>query len=86
MGCWCADGADGALVGVIDNQYFLLGTAFNGVAPKSGNLKLAYWDSNNYDNNEFIRATVTVVPEPSTYLAGLGALSLLGLSAWRNRK
>lgn len=26
------------------------------------------------------------VPEPSTYLAGFGALSMLGMFAWRNRK
>ncbi len=28
---------------------------------------------------------ITSVPEPSTYLAGLSALGMLGLSAWRNR-
>ncbi len=26
------------------------------------------------------------VPEPSTYLAGLSALGMLGLFGWRNRK
>lgn len=29
---------------------------------------------------------VNVVPEPSTYLAGLGALGMLGLFGWRNRR
>jgi len=29
---------------------------------------------------------VTAVPEPSTYLAGLGAFVMLGLFAWRSRK
>jgi len=28
----------------------------------------------------------TAVPEPSTYLAGLGALGMLGIFGWKNRK
>jgi len=34
----------------------------------------------------FIPVSAVPVPEPSTYLAGLTALGMLGLSAWRNRK
>jgi hypothetical protein len=30
--------------------------------------------------------TISAVPEPSTYLAGLSALGMLGLFGWRNRK
>ena len=30
--------------------------------------------------------SATAVPEPSTYLAGLGAFVMLGLFAWKNRK
>lgn len=33
-----------------------------------------------------MRGEATPVPEPSTYLAGLSALGMLGLFGWRNRK
>jgi hypothetical protein len=33
-----------------------------------------------------IQAFGTPVPEPSTYIAGLSALVMLGLFGWRNRK
>lgn len=33
-----------------------------------------------------MRGDVAPVPEPSTYLAGLSALGMLGLFGWRNRK
>ncbi len=29
---------------------------------------------------------LSLVPEPSTYLAGVGALGMLGMFGWRNRK
>jgi len=33
-----------------------------------------------------VRVYASPVPEPSTYLAGLSALGMLGLFGWRNRK
>ena len=33
-----------------------------------------------------INALNAVVPEPSTFLAGLGALGMLGMFGWRNRE
>lgn len=33
-----------------------------------------------------LAADITAVPEPSTYIAGLSALGMLGLFGWRNRK
>jgi hypothetical protein len=35
---------------------------------------------------EFGISGISSVPEPSTYLAGLSALGMLGLFGWRNRK
>lgn len=34
----------------------------------------------------FVDRAMTPVPEPSTYLAGLSALGMLGVFGWRNRK
>jgi hypothetical protein len=40
-----------------------------------------------YDNTVYLdNVSLTAVPEPSTYLAGLSALGMLGLFGWRNRK
>ncbi len=71
----------GALVGNIDNDFFLLGTAFNVLAPTSGLLKLFYWDSNFADNTQYITVSiekgVSAVPVPAA--AWLFATSLIGL-------
>ena len=44
----------------------------------------------NFESPAFAAGTfdfsTTAVPEPSTYLAGLGALTMLGFFGWRNRK
>ncbi|MFL5305090.1 MAG: hypothetical protein ACJ8F1_07740 [Polyangia bacterium] len=48
----------GSLVGEIDGEYFVVGSSFRGKAPKSGTLKLLYWDSNNGDNSGSIRVSV----------------------------
>jgi hypothetical protein len=59
------------LVGEIAGQFFVLGTNFLGQAPTAGELKLYYWDANNFDNTEEIRVTVAAVPEPASALAVL---------------
>lgn len=69
----------GALVGRIGaGDYFLVGTSYAGTAAAAGMLKLYYWDSNAYDNSQFVTASISAVPEPGTYallLAGLAAMA-----------
>ena len=80
--------AYGTLVGQIDSgNYFVVGTAFNGVAATAGTLKLYYWDSNNGDNFGEISANVNVagVPEPEAYVLMLAGLGALGFIARRRR-
>lgn len=66
----------------------------NGVAPthfspgvsSTGPITIRFgsdWD-NGINNIEF--EAFSAVPEPSTYIAGLSALGMLGLFGWRNRK
>ena len=80
--------AYGTLVGRIDNgDYFVIGTAFNGVATASGTLNLFYWDSNNFDNTGSIDVAVTgAVPEPQTYALMLAGLGAIGFVARRRRR
>lgn len=77
----------GALVGRIGGgDYFLVGSAFNGVAASAGLLELFYWDSNFLDNTDFISATVntSVVPLPAAaWLFIAGALGIAGVSRRR---
>ena len=53
-------------------------------------LSVGTWTSlgNGWDKASDVNVQVfgTPVPEPSTYLAGLSALGMLGLFSWRNRK
>ena len=80
--------AYGTLVGQIDSgDYFVIGSAFNGVAAATGMLNLYYWDSNNGDNFGEISAEVNVagVPEPETYALMLAGLGALGFVARRRR-
>ena len=80
--------AYGTLVGQIDSgDYFVIGSAFNGVAAATGMLNLYYWDSNNGDNFGEISAEVNVagVPEPETCALMLAGLGALGFVARRRR-
>jgi hypothetical protein len=68
----------GSLVGQIGSTYMVLGTNFHGNAWGTGVLFLQNWDSNSFDNSQFITAEVNAVPEPSTLLLLGGGLALLG--------
>lgn len=79
----------GALVGEINDIYFLLGTDFSGPAPGSGTdiLTLYFWDSDASDNQDRIAVTINTasqVPEPATLV--LIALGLFGIAAAHRRR
>ena len=74
----------GTLVGSVGGVFFPIGTSFLDTAPASGNLLLYYWDSNNYDNTEFVTAEVEAIPEPGTLL--LVGSGLVGLARARRRR
>jgi len=72
----------GALVGQIGaGAFFLIGSSFSGPALNAGELRLFYWDENNYDNSGSIAATVSAVPLPAAawlLLSGLVGFAALG--------
>lgn len=78
----------GTLVGELSGTYFVLGTSFSGPAPAGGNLKLYYWDSNNYDNTDLlegVNVNINGVPEPTTILLiGFGLMTLAGIRRKRH--
>jgi hypothetical protein len=73
-----------------DYTYFICITWDYSAAPVltlTGNALIGY--GNNVDRGDDLSVSAQLfapVPEPSTYLAGLGALTMMGLFGWRNRK
>jgi len=72
----------GKLMGKIGSNWIPIGTSYSGLAPATGTLDFYYWDSNNYDNTQYVTAKVTV-PEPSSWaLLGLA----VGVPLWFRRR
>jgi hypothetical protein len=77
----------GALVGRIGSgDFFLIGTHFSGPANATGELTFFYWDSNFGDNTEFVTATISGVPEPSTWAMMILGFAGVGFLAYRRRE
>ncbi len=80
-----------ALIGVFTGatpSVFVMGSSGTVTVPAgSTGFYMGTMDGYGWANNtgEF-NVSVTAVPEPGTYLAGLSALGMLGMFAWRNRK
>ncbi len=75
----------GALVGRIGGVFQTLGTSFNGTAWSSGTLELFYWDSNNNDNFGSVATTISLVPEPASWLMLVAGFGLVGMAARRRQ-
>ncbi|MDP3855077.1 PEPxxWA-CTERM sorting domain-containing protein [Phenylobacterium sp.] len=88
FGVWSQNGLDaayGTLVGELGGVFKVLGTSFAGPAWGTGTLNLYYWDSNSFDNTEFISADISsAVPEPVTWAMMIVGFGLAG-SALRSR-
>lgn len=85
-----------ALIGVFTGsgsfapQIFVMGSSGSVVVPTGAeHLYLGVMDSYGWANNVggyCVDIKASCVPEPSTYLAGLSALGMLGAMGWRSRK
>jgi hypothetical protein len=75
----------GALVGRIGTEFRTMGTSFRGPAWATGTLSLFYWDGGGQDNSDFIRVSVTSVPEPASWAMLIAGFGLVGAAARRRR-
>ena len=89
FGLWTQNGLSlpyGTLVGKIGGgSFFEIGTSFSGAANATGELKLYYWDSNFGDNTQYVTATISAVPEPSTWAMMILGFTGVGFLAYRRR-
>ena len=76
----------GTLVGKIGlGDFFAIGTHFSGPANATGELTFYYWDSNYSDNTQYVTATISAVPEPSTWAMMILGFAGVGFLAYRRR-
>ena len=87
-----------ALIGVFTGgssftpEIFVMGERGSKAVPNGatgfymGTMDAYEWNNNTTVPSDVFTVNLTAVPEPSTYLAGLSALGMLGLFGWRNRK
>jgi hypothetical protein len=76
----------GALVGLDDAGFFLIGTGPVALTGLSGELKVGYWDTIYTDNNGSQTLAVDAVPEPSTWAMMMLGFAGLGFMTYRKRK
>ena len=76
----------------LQNTWYLLTSTYSStvdgylVSASTTATHLANFEVNPTSSQYSVGPNLATVPEPSTYLAGLGAFGLLGLLGWRNRK
>jgi hypothetical protein len=76
-----------SLIGKVgDGAWFRIADAYDGVAAGSGDLFLAFLDTDSFNNSGFVTAVVTTaVPEPASWALMLGgAGALLGIARRRS--
>ena len=75
----------GTLVGKIGAASSLKSAPHSRAANAAGELKLYYWDSDFSDNTEYVTATISAVPEPSTWAMMILGFAGVGYLAYRRR-
>ncbi len=81
----------GTLVGEINNNYFVLGTDINVMAPDTGLLSLYYWDDVAADNAGHVTVSldnnISNVPVPAAvWLFGSGLVGLIGANRKKTKQ
>jgi hypothetical protein len=75
----------GALVGLDDTGFFLIGTGPTVLTGLSGDLKVGYWDTYYGDNSGSQTLEVSAVPEPSTWVMMILGFFAVGFLAYRRK-
>jgi hypothetical protein len=76
----------GALVGLDDTGYFLIGTGPIALTGLSGDLKVGYWDTTYTDNTGSQTPSVDGVPEPSAWAMMILGFAGVGFMAYRRKQ